>query len=205
MDGVVSYAHIFVPLLFPPYLTHNVFGCPLVVIPVLPKRGGGRGCGWENLYRLAAPLEMARRVNDKFITNVNKTSVSGLTSVTLYNASNNAATVDRIILTGSVAGIDLVDAGATVSVALAVLHVRPGGDTGVSTTDGAQMVADDKALMWSGLYRVSTEAAGAGLRLDIDVKGMRKLAIGEHIEFGFRTSTTSLRLAMAVTIFAKLA
>jgi len=196
---------VFVPQLFPPYLTHNVFGCPLVVIPVLPKRGGGRGCGWENLYRLAAPLEMARRVNDKFILNINKTTTSGLTSVTLYDAANNAATVDRIILTGTVAGIELADAGATVSLAIALLHVRPGGDTGVSTTDGLQMVADDKALMWSGLYRVSTEAAGAGVRIDVDVKGMRKLAIGERVQLGFRTSTTSLRVAMAVTIFAKLA
>ena len=148
---------------------------------------------------------MPPRVNDKAIINIQKASINGTFEVTLYNAEHNAATVDRVILTGSTGGVAADTMGQLVTVAMAVLHKRPGADTTISTADGVQINGDDSAVMWQGLYKLPTEMRNAGMALNIDVRGMRKLRIGESIIFSMRTTTTDLRIGAAVTVFAKLA
>jgi len=150
---------------------------------------------------------MARRLNDKRIQNVADTFTTTAKSAVIYLADNNAATTDRFIFSGSITGISAVDP-VTVSCGVLVLHVK--GDTvGVTSmvlTNGAQMWPDDGSVLYQGMFNLSGDETAPGIDLQIDVKGKRKLSIGDSLKLVWkadRSSTTSLVGAM--TVFAKLA
>ena len=148
---------------------------------------------------------MARRVNDKAIINLVRTPTSSANSTTIYNANNNAATVDRVIFTGSVTGT--AAPGGTRDLGLLVVHHRPNDVvTGMSVANANQMWPDDKEVMFQALLKVSDAFDHASTPIHFDVRGMRKLAIGESIRFYDKVNSgADLRLNGCFTVFAKLA
>ena len=76
----------------------------------------------------------------------------------------------------------------------------------MSITSGQQMWPDDKAVLFQGLFATSTSNEAPQVSLQIEVKGMRKLAIGDQISLAFMNNQSFFSsLELAVTVFGKLA
>ncbi len=150
---------------------------------------------------------MARRVNDKFVVNV-ATGLSGAgSSTTLYDATDFAATVERIIFTGTLAGE--IDGSGTIpeAVGFLLIHRRPATSTvaSMSISSGAQMWPDDSVILYQGLWLVPTNERIVPMPLNIDVRGKRKLNPGDSIELMLKSAGTAIVCHGAFTIFAKFA
>ena len=150
---------------------------------------------------------MARRVNDKAIKNVNIGVASTVVTRVVSSATNNAFTHERFIFTGALLGATALD-DTSIPVGICVVHLR--GDslpiTNMILTDDSQMWPDDAAVLFQGLWQVSGSVNRTSLPLHIDVKGKRKLRIGDSIQMLFLGSTDGIvKLTGCLTAFGKLA
>ncbi len=147
-----------------------------------------------------------KRVNDKLIVNYVKAATAATQSTVLYSSANNAVTIDRVIFTGNVQG-NHASTEVTTNVGFIVVHHRPNDVTvNQSVTHGIQSWPDDKAVLYQGLWRVCERSTASGYRVEFDVKGMRKLAIGESIRCYLMSQLTlDIVFDGCFTIFGKLA
>ena len=147
-----------------------------------------------------------QRVNDKFIENVSLQSSASPQSVTLYDTTDFTATVDRIILTGTLSGTSATS-GTSQSVGILLVHFRPDtvAASQMSLAAGIEMWPDPGAVMYQGLWEVPILRDTAPTPLQIEVKGKRILRDGHSIQLFFLGTGTSIGLRGAVTIFSKLA
>ncbi len=148
-----------------------------------------------------------KRVNDKFVTNVAVGLTGAGQSITLYDATDFAATTERIICTGTFTGE--IDGPGTLSetVGFLLIHRRPATSTvaSMSIAGVSQMWPDDSVILYQGLFKVSSDRNLQGIPLNVDVRGKRKLNPGDSIELMLKSEATNTQLQCAITIFAKFA
>ena len=149
-----------------------------------------------------------KRVNDKLIVNYNVVPTTTEAVTSLYDATINAVTITRIIYTGTIKGTSVAPAFATEQLGLIIIVARQ--DTvgsGQNIANGMQQWPNDKAVLYQGIWTVGTFGTDTGITLQIDVRGMRKLAIGDAIEAHTRAGTAEgdIVITGCFTIFGKLA
>ena len=147
---------------------------------------------------------MARRVNDKTIRNVAVSLSATVGTRVVSSASVNAFTHERFIFTGCLRTDDTT--AATVNLGILVVHLR--GDTipisNMNIGDDVQMWPDDAAVLYQAYYSMWRNDKQV-IPLFIDVKGKRKLRIGDSIQLLYQADVSGVSLFGTLTSFAKLA
>ena len=145
-------------------------------------------------------------MNDKTIRNVADAVTTTTQTRVVSSASVNAFTHERFIFTGSIRSSGAVAAVAT-TVGICVVHLR--GDSlpisNMSVVDDVQMWPDDTSVLFQGLWSIFDDSRDV-ITLHIDVKGKRKLRIGDSVQMLYKCNLDNVCvLTGTLTSFAKLA
>ena len=144
------------------------------------------------------------RANLKHCENVSHTATTTTSAHDIYVADVDV-TVDRIIVAGTIRGA-LVSNTTAPEIGWVIAHTPTNSDITLDLSDGVPLYNDPRDVMYQWLGRVRADQTFGGIRVDVIVKGMRKLRKGDTIRILMKDEVAvAHKFDVACTVFGKYA